>query len=379
MIRLVVAVLAGLLAGTVFALGTRGEERAPRPAAAPTQSLPPGVESGPVIRDARLRFTVPDPAGGPRWAIRGFTQPAGKDESVECVQLGRVVDGEFGWLDPRFGFREVRTYVGAPSACDFKPRGGLSRFALPDDEGRPVVTVTWGLVSRRVERVVLERGVSLAPRHRVVLDIRPGLFGGARLQGNYVLADGNRKPLFESRIGGRIRELLFSVHGEAKVAVRVADPSGGVPWGILVAEDGCLSSPARVVGDWLGQVDSITGVVSADPFDMAGKSCRDPEARPTREAPVSLDAALSSGFEEDAIGTKQLRRLPGRIALHGAVLPGVESVTLITPRDTRTLLPSARGRAILAVYDGSFPGKDVTTIAHFRNGRTVEQTFEAGA
>ena len=48
----------------------------------------------------------------------------------------------------------------------------------------------------------------------------------------------------------------------------------------------------------------------------------------------------------------------------------------------RTLLPSTRGHAVLAVlavYDGSFPGKDITTIAHFRDGRTVEQSFDAGS
>lgn len=375
MLRVAIALLAGLLVGALFAVVTRGEETTPvRTQAVPTAT--PAPETGPPIRDTRVRFTVPDPNGGPPWAVRTFTVEA-KRERAQCSQLGRIQNGVFGWVDPRSGFRPVRAFAGGPSACAAELRFGLSRFALPDDKGGAAATITWGRLPRRVESVELEDGTRLTPRAQTVLDVHPGLRKEIYADGTFVLTGGERRPLLRPRMGGGHEDLLFASHGDAEVAVRVSDPAGGVPWGVLVAEDGCLSSSARVLGTWLGRIDPSTGGLYADPFGFASESCRE-GTRPTPARPVALNISISGGDEEDEEGSQQLRRLPGRTALSGQVLGGVESVTLVTPRDTRTLQPSAEGRAILAVYDGSFPGKDITTIAHFSDGRSVEQTFEAG-
>jgi hypothetical protein len=52
----------------------------------------------------------------------------------------------------------------------------------------------------------------------------------------------------------------------------------------------------------------------------------------------------------------------------------VVTVTIRTPRDVRTLVPSAK-HAILAVYDGRFPGGKVTATARFKDGHEVTRTL----
>ena len=53
----------------------------------------------------------------------------------------------------------------------------------------------------------------------------------------------------------------------------------------------------------------------------------------------------------------------------------VVSVTIRTPRDVRTLVPSAKAHAILAVYDGRFPGGRVTATARMKDGREVTRAL----
>jgi hypothetical protein len=58
--------------------------------------------------------------------------------------------------------------------------------------------------------------------------------------------------------------------------------------------------------------------------------------------------------------------------------PDVERVTLQTPRDVRTLVPSPLGHAILAVYDGTFPAGELVLTAHLKGGRTWRERFPLG-
>jgi hypothetical protein len=52
----------------------------------------------------------------------------------------------------------------------------------------------------------------------------------------------------------------------------------------------------------------------------------------------------------------------------------VERVTLDSPRDVRTLVPSPTGHAVLAVYDGHFIDGFVTMTAQLRGGETRSLT-----
>ena len=49
------------------------------------------------------------------------------------------------------------------------------------------------------------------------------------------------------------------------------------------------------------------------------------------------------------------------------------SVTIRTPRDVRTLIPSEG--FVMAVYDGQFPGGKVTATARMRDGKEVTRSL----
>ena len=53
-------------------------------------------------------------------------------------------------------------------------------------------------------------------------------------------------------------------------------------------------------------------------------------------------------------------------------------MTLRTPRDVRTLVPSAVGHAILAVYDGDFVDGQLEFVAHLRGGRRWTEKLQLG-
>jgi hypothetical protein len=52
----------------------------------------------------------------------------------------------------------------------------------------------------------------------------------------------------------------------------------------------------------------------------------------------------------------------------GLADPAIASVTIATPRDVRTLVPSRRAHAFLAVYDGEFPTGQIVITAHYEHG-----------
>jgi hypothetical protein len=56
----------------------------------------------------------------------------------------------------------------------------------------------------------------------------------------------------------------------------------------------------------------------------------------------------------------------------------VDRITVRTPRDIRSLAPSAVGHAFLAVYDGEFPAGRLEITAHLKNGKTWTEREELG-
>ena len=93
------------------------------------------------VSDVREGLEVPDPDGGAPWVLRRFTGVFGADKrhrANACVQLGREVDGRFGWLD---GHDEFTTPgPGSPWSTLCIPPSRLERFPArprPQPAGRP--------------------------------------------------------------------------------------------------------------------------------------------------------------------------------------------------------------------------------------------------
>jgi hypothetical protein len=105
---------------------------------------------------------TPDPSGGPPWALRVFTNSAG----LECVALGRLLDGALGTYDATGTFRKLPAHVAG--ACEPVGRSGL--LVTVDLRARPEQrTIVYGLA--REYRPVR---VTIAGETRTV---RPGPFG----------------------------------------------------------------------------------------------------------------------------------------------------------------------------------------------------------
>ncbi len=64
------------------------------------------------------------------------------------------------------------------------------------------------------------------------------------------------------------------------------------------------------------------------------------------------------------------RTLPGRTILSGVTRSDVASVTIATPRDVRTLVPTRRAHAFVVAYDGTFPTGEVVITSTFDDGAT---------
>jgi hypothetical protein len=130
----------------------------------------------------------------------------------------------------------------------------------------------------------------------------------------------------------------------------------------------CATVREQPVGDAYAHVDDTLGVAFSTAFSTLG-ACRRRE-RPTRGFPMRLDTLVSGATPGGDGGRIERRILDGRIVFFGTVYPDVLSVTITTPHDVRTLVPTPKHHAILAVYAGRFPGGVATATARLKNGRT---------
>jgi hypothetical protein len=74
----------------------------------------------------------------------------------------------------------------------------------------------------------------------------------------------------------------------------------------------------------------------------------------------------------------QRRTLPGQTIITGTADADVVSVTLVTPRDVRTLRPSGPKHAFIVVYDGVFFRGALTATVELRDGHTVTEQVPNG-
>ena len=377
----IAAALAGSAIGAAVVLAD--DHPAPKvPAVAPAKTSPRDEQPPVRARDITIEVTAKDPAGGAEWAVRRFTSDPPQSE---CAELGRIVNGAFGWIDGYGQFRPARAgHHEAPDMClqpSWLKRLGAQAYPTttvayaPGRSPQPSRGVTWGLAAPGIRAVHPAGGAELTT-HPAFLAVTttPPLPND---KGELIRDDGSTrrydygpdfpKPLFTAKPGTR------------RVAVQAPDPAGGQPWAILIADgprDGlCLSQPGRLLGLRLGVIERPLDTFQPT-FDeiVCGRGRRSP----TPAYPMRLSAGVwSRGFGDDSRGHVERRVLRGRTTISGEVHPDVVSITLRTPRDVRTLVPS-KDHLVLAVYEGTFPTGNVTATAHMRDGRDVSRSVYVG-
>ena len=115
---------------------------------------------------------APDPAGGPPWAVRVFTNPAGLD----CVAIGRLQDGKLGTYDQSRTFRALPARVSG--VCEPLAKTGLLA-AVQHRARAPQRTIVFGLArDRRPVRITVggETRTITPGGLGSFVDVRTGLF-----------------------------------------------------------------------------------------------------------------------------------------------------------------------------------------------------------
>jgi hypothetical protein len=385
------AVVAALAGSGIGAAAVLSADRTPEPARVPAVATPsgPAKDAPPPLAASDLRIVLRqrDPAGGAPWAVRRYSAKMPPGIEVLCFELGRLNGDRFGRIDGTGRFAEQPAgYFAAANTCGPKgqPRqfgAAAMRFTTLDlsvaGAPRPLETVTWGVAAASVRAVVPAGEAEIPVRDGLFLEVRPGEGPGGRLNGMLVGSDGGRTPF--GHIDAPRPKGEHAVAGTDYPAARAPDPAGGEPWGVMAARGSrggvCLSQPVRLVGDQVGRVDRALNIfiagASEPPF------CPDAKRRPTRAFPMRLDTLISNVGGEDPRGRIERRVLDSRMVFWGRVHEDVVSVTIRTPRDVRTLVPASAAHAIIAVYDGRFPGGNVTATARMKDGREVTRTLYA--
>ncbi len=386
------ALVAALTGSGIGAAVVLAGEPASKAAKVLSIATPVGEPTSPPLpaRDARLVVQVPDGKGGAPWAVRRFAATLENGSVTTCFELGRLDGERFGWIGLDGGFATVRPgHSEAPRHCrdpglERAIGASVQRFTTLEQRAggvpRPLETVTFGVAAPTVARVLPADEPPLSPgTDGVVLRIVPREAPSGRLTGEVEYRDGRR---VQFNGGGFPRAKGEQpVAGTETVAARAPDPAGGEPWALIAMRGdrggACLTSPGRLVGTRLGLVDRRLGVFyTGFPPDPA--SCRDAERAPTRTYPMRMTTLGSSIGGDDPRGRIERRVLENRTVFSGRVHADVVSVTIRTPRDVRTLVPSGTAHAILSVYDGSFPTGKVTATARLKDGREVKRSLYAG-
>lgn len=344
----------------------------------------PGAIRLRVVGPVTVAATVPDPGGGPTWAVRVFdaerTHTADGPTKVigrnRCAQLGRVHRGRFGWLDGSGTFRPTRPSLHtSQTTCGSRRRDLNGRpeaqvlrtvTGLATDRPHLAATVLWGRLgpaARDVDvRFAGRRDATVAGTDRVVLRV-----GSPALD--------PRTVSVSTRYGGGFRIEAADPGGPASsLAVRTGDPSGGLPLGLTAARtDGrwCIGPVGRIIDGRTGTPNYRLGTFT----EHTGRRFRCAGRAEGRAIPVQSSGGGDLGGEPSyAEGAPA----PGRVArrtsrtltwVAGQARDDVEALTFRTPSDLRTLTPAGPARAFLVVYDGTFQSGATSLVATLANGR----------
>ncbi len=405
--------LVGLLSGVAIALLVP-RTRAQSPPSEPVGVLRQGKAVRPADGELRLRVTGArarlvqrraDPDGGPVWALRiadvalvvpkafrrrGTTGVVGHDR---CVQAVRLVGGRPGWLDQRGTWRPVRfAYTGAPLVCESRSQlVGHATLDVFTTLRYPGGEEARARLVRGVAFGVLPAGSSGMPRvagRAASVDRRSGAFlalAAPSLDRDQVRLD------VRARDGARVpspAEQRPGAFQHPRLVARAPDPAGGLPYAAFTAElrrpagvrprssTPCVGSGPRIVEGRMGGVDAALGTFR--PLETGGGGgCG---VRLTRALPINLGWGGGDDPQSPAndAGLVTRRLQPGRTSVYGTALAAVRTVTIATPRDVRTLVPSGPAHAFIAVYDGTFPSGELVVTAHLDDGKDVVQRESLG-
>jgi hypothetical protein len=422
---LLVALAIGLIAGIAVAVAVP-RERAPGkrelrkagPRAVPRVG-PVGLPLNPLPGSEREELRTADPDGGPDWALRTYRAkpilPTGirpgaapmAGERPFCAQLGRIVDGRFGWIDGTNTFRPASHSTGdAPTGCADGPPGPpvLRGYTLAADTDRPdgrlTHTVVFGVGGPDTSRVDLRLGARrevprlsaggafiafASPDVRVrAVRARFEYQGRKPVDAAPELGAGFHESGLPSGIGGAQPRLD---RGPARIIARAPDPHGALAWGMGLGPDErrgeCVVGPSRIVGDRLGRVDFALGTFEDGDLPKA-LPCT---PKPVEKYGVAVSFLLGGtrtfvdGITDDdpEPGRVARRTLPGASLVFGRARADVDAVTVATPRGVRTLVPEGSARAFITAYDGGFEAGTVEVSARFRDGTSrVIERFQIG-
>lgn len=119
--------------------------------------------------------TVPDPRGGPPWAVRMRTTPAGQ----RCMTVGRTDGRAFGPVDARGRILDTGpSFSGSCAASESEPlQVALARYA--DTAGSGPRSVLFGVADARVVSVEVAQPGGIEPitpdRYHTFVVVREGL------------------------------------------------------------------------------------------------------------------------------------------------------------------------------------------------------------
>jgi hypothetical protein len=356
-------------------------------------TLPPPFEL-PIASTVRETLRAADPAGGPEWVQRSWQGEANKsvagvgDERFLCTELGVLWHGRL--VEPSAAPSDRSQPLNAEGRCNQAKDLKRIRYMLALESflndpyeytPHPARAVLSGMLPPGANDPVL---LGVGPPRALPVDannaflvVLAGRYWNARPRISYTL-HGHRVGQLPGGPGPR----LYQRGTEAPVPqVRAPDPDGAAPWG-FVATRNCTTAVGRIVAGRLAHIDLPDGVLEAGPQSSgSSSSCATHheafEPAVERREPVEFDQQ-PVGTGEDPFRPEreplrqpeiEWRTLPGRTIVTGVARPNVESVTLTTPSDVRTLRPSGPSHAILAVYDGYFLRGNLTATVRLRDGR----------
>ncbi|MCW3048255.1 MAG: hypothetical protein JWO74_2539 [Solirubrobacterales bacterium] len=415
---LLLAALAGAAGGTVAAVAvgdSGGNAPASRhltigPPVGASDRLPDGrYDPGRVHlvidrASVRIDLRLDDPDRGPAWAMRTFTgerrslrRPATTlahptwRQRIRCVQLGRIVNGRFGWIFPDERFRPLTPEApGQTSICTSARRpqqvlfGASPLIVEPNGATRIERALLWGNVqpgSTRPQVRGLRSAAAAVGPGGALLVLGPAGSTVGRADVTLTGHDGTRRTV--TRIIHQPPGLGSVTPGSTQVDARMPDPAGGPPWAVLAGRTadgrGCVVGQGRLVDGHVGTVDASEGLFT----DLLQYAAACGQMTPlSRQRPIDVAYGFGGGPgrpDEDLFNRRarvQRRLQPGRSSITIRCSPDVRSVTISTARDTRVLVPSPVGHVVFAVYDGDFASSSFTVTATLRDGTHNRQTFQ---
>ena len=177
-------------------------------------------------------------------------------------------------------------------------------------------------------------------------------------------ADGTRETQDALERGGFRGERI--VAGTSRVLAVAPDPAGGQPWARARLQGRARRAPATPARAGWSATTSAASTPAWTSSTATSSSCSRNCGKkpPTAAHPLRVDT-LIGGDALDSQGRVERRIIDGRIVYWGVVHPDVVSVTIITPRDIRTLVPT-KDHVFVAAYAGLFPGGKATATAHLQ-------------